>query len=95
MNKEAFVGLVERLVQEGHVTGPVTCRGRIDFRCIDVDRQVLVDHLLQNNRHQKPPDVRPLSNGMFVAVPRSDTSARRKRAEQLLEALGLNPGDYL
>ena len=95
MNKEAFVGLVERLVQEGHVTGPVTCRGRIDFRCIDVDRQALVDNLLQNNPHQKPPDVRLLSNGMFVAVPRSGNSARRKRVEQLLEALGLSPVDYL
>ena len=94
MNKEAFVGLVERLVQEGHVTGPVTCRGRIDFRCIDVGRQGLVDHLRQNNPHQEPPDVRPLSNGMFVAVPRSN-NWRHKRAEQLLEALGLSPVHYL
>lgn len=95
MNEEGFVGLVERLVQEGHITGPVTCRGRIDFRCIDVARQVLVDHLLQNNPHQKQPDVRPLSSGMFVAIPRSGNSARRRRAEQLLEALGLSPADYL
>ena len=95
MNKEAFVGLVERLVQEGHVARPVTCLGRIDFRCIDVDGQVLVDHLLQNNPHREPPDVRPLSNGMFVAVPRSNNSARRKRAEQLLKALDLSTVDYL
>ena len=40
-------------------------------------------------------DVRPLSNGMFVAVPRAGNSARRKRAEQLFEAFGLSPVEYL
>lgn len=97
MNKEAFVSLVERLVREDHVTTvtcPVTCRGRIDFRCIDVDRQDLVNHLRQNNPHRKPPDVRPLSNGLWVAVPRSD-GWRRQRAEQLLAALGLSSIGYL
>ncbi len=94
MNKETFVDVAERLVQEGHVTGRVTCQGRIPFRCIDVDRQDLVEHLLIHNPHKEPPDVRPLSNGMFVAVPRSN-NWRHTRAEQLLEALGLSPADYL
>ena len=96
MNREAFVDLVERLVQEGHITGPVTCQGRIPFLCIDNrTRRDLVRHLQRHNHHQKEPDVQQLSNGMFVAIPRSGNSARHKRAEQLLEALGLNPAEYL
>ena len=89
MNKKEWMVFVERLVQEGYITGPVTCRyrARIDFHCIDVDKQTLEDHLRQNNPHQKEPDVRPLSNGMFVAIPRASNLSRTVRARQLLEAL--------
>ena len=103
MNKEEFMALVERLVREGHITPdvlPVTCRHRSGmgkpFRCIDNGtKEDLENHLRQHNPHQKEPDVRELSNGMWVAVPRSGNRAIQRRAEQLLEALGLNPADYL
>lgn len=102
MSREEFMALVERLVREGRIIPdviPVTCRHRSGrgkpFRCIDNrTRRDLVRHLRQHNPHQKEPDVRPLSNGMFVAVPRTD-DWRRPRAEQLLAALGLSPTDYL
>ena len=98
MNRDGFVRLVERLVQEGHISGPVTCRssrGGRPFLCVDNrTRTDLVAHLQAHNPHRDPPDVRSLSNGMWVAVPRSN-GWRRERARQLLRALGLDPDDYL
>ena len=98
MSKDKFVLLVERLIEGGYITGPVTCRsprGGRPFLCVDnrTEKDLTV-HLKEHNPHGDPPDVRSLSNGMWVAVPRSD-SWRHERARQLLEALGLDPGDYL
>lgn len=102
MGKEAFMDMVERLIQESHITPdvlPVTCRHRSGrgkpFRCIDNGtKEDLENHLRRHNPYREDPDVRELSNGMFVAVPRTN-DWRHDRAEQLLEAIGLNPSDYL
>lgn len=96
MSKKEFVRLVEQLVvKEGRISGSLTLGGKVPFLCIDNrTKEELIAHLERNNPHQDPPDVRPLSNGMWVAVPRSD-NWRRERAKQLLEALGLNPDNYL
>ena len=100
MSEDEFVRLVERLVREGRITGPVVCRARIGgipFLCVDNrTREDLIAHLEKHNPHNDPPDVRPLSNGMWVSLPRTP-HWRSERARQLIEALEtpFNPDDYL
>ena len=99
MTKDEFVRLVERLVREGRMTGPIVCRarrGRIPDRSVDNrTREAFIAHLEAQNPDMNPPDVRPLSNGMWVAVARSDNRQRLRRTSQLLDALGLAPDEYL